>query len=198
MRKIQLLSLFFVFLAVSPVVVLAFPVTYIYNGVGSGALDTAEFINTTFTITAVADTDNISSWCCSDLQNTHISTTIDISGLGLFSITTPSQTWYSNLGNSGVIGLGADLGYNWLTLYDTAFMNYGLDTDLGPILAANIYDVNQFSDVVTSGGILSFSAIDSASFQAITDTAPVPEPTSLLLLGTGLGVIGLAAWRRRK
>jgi hypothetical protein len=39
--------------------------------------------------------------------------------------------------------------------------------------------------------------LSSFSYSDIS-VEPIPEPTTLLLLGSGLGVIGLAAWRKKK
>jgi hypothetical protein len=40
--------------------------------------------------------------------------------------------------------------------------------------------------------------VDAAFDNFMLETKAIAEPTSLLLLGTGLGMIGLAAWRRRE
>ena len=52
------------------------------------------------------------------------------------------------------------------------------------------------TEVLTSGGSLVPGpfVLDGLTFEA--SAAPIPEPSTLLLFGTGLG--GLAAWRMRK
>ncbi|MCX6590293.1 MAG: PEP-CTERM sorting domain-containing protein [Acidobacteria bacterium] len=171
---------------------LASPITYIYSGTGSGSIGGSSFADEAFTITATADTSNISPWCCSPLQNTHLSTTIKIGKAAVFTILTPSHTW---LQEGFALGLGENLSNNWLSLPAAALVNvgYGLATAIGPVTYVSPWDVYQFNGISTSGGALTFTSISTATFEAVVPGA-VPEPSSMLLLATGM--LGLAVGRR--
>ncbi len=169
----------------------AAPITYKFWGQGSGALGQTGFQDATFLITAFADTDNISPWCCSERQNTSVSATIDIGGVGSFSFLAASHVWWAN---NCCMGFGANLGSNWLTLGGPGA--YGLDTDYGPMFDPSATTQGQFVNVSTSGGNLTIRSLtNGATFQADTANA-VPEPGTALL--AGLALLGLGAARRRQ
>jgi len=72
-----------------------------------------------------------------------------------------------------------------------------------PIAAAagNAFDIKilETNTIPEGEGSVSMGILEQQSWaKLLLEGEPVPEPTSFLLLGTGLGVLCLVAWRRRK
>jgi len=197
------LGIFFAVL-LSAASALASPITFTFVGTDSGSLGATPFGSSTITITVVADTANlVSNPCCAAtsavLDNSTVAT---ISGLGTFTFTSLTEVWWETSLDFG--GLGAYngnpntiLGPNLVDVQDSSLAGWNENTSIGPVIdpTTGFFTQWTFVNEETNAGQLIFNNGGSlSSFQA--SVAAVPEPTSFLLLCTGLGIFGLLAWRR--
>jgi hypothetical protein len=98
---------------------------------------------------------------------------------------------------SGISGVSLNAGQSYFMILgprNTTDSSWNtLDSNDQSISGLELYSLDGGSNWISNG-----SSATLGAFDILGGDTPVPEPTSLLLLGTGLSAIGLAAWRRRK
>ncbi len=169
-------------------------VAYTFTGVGSGTVDSSTWSGA-FTFVFTADTSNITSGSGEVFQR-------DISG------TFSEGSYTATLNADNTVVVNNDPSFPRIGFFNSTFDNggaiqngsltsYMLDTSFGPITGTGSNLLPTFNSdghgFDTTGG----QTIELLTMTSLTFTASVPEPSSLVLVATGLAA-GIGVYLRRR
>jgi hypothetical protein len=176
----------------------AAPITFTWQGWGTGTVNGAAFTDQSFLITVVTDTGLV----IDDPFSAHgdisyidpVAATVDIAGVGLATFTDPKCVLVNRTYGAIAFEQSGTL-KDYLDLIDPVFATYGLDSPIGPV-TGEPRALWQWIGLASDLGPITMSEGRDVTFIASMSTVPEPSSAALLLCGGLAG--GLFLVRRRK
>ena len=194
-------------LSLLPVAAHADQFEYVFTGTAAGYYNGAPVGDTAFTLTFDEDSASVVNAGSGFFRFNNVAGTFSADGM---TVALPNVTLVVN-SNAGVDSHGNPIGNvdfydsaftNGLGLFSTSLYGYQLDSNVSiPVSSLNLTPTvsnppASLFAIAGGGNTLGFTSDCDLGFTATDLTpAPTPEPTSLMLLGSGLS--GLAMLRRR-
>ena len=140
----------------------AAPLTITFTGSGSGALGSTQFSDQVFTIVLTSDTRLVATpSCCSNDMSTPSGTPATITVSGVSATFEDTQSVFVNPGELN-IGIWHYGGPDWLTIGNSSFGTYNLNTNLGPSSGTTSILGNSMD---TSAGMLSMTSVSNVTME---------------------------------
>lgn len=166
---------------------------YTINGIGSGSFGSSAFNDATFTLTLTGDTSSL----LNNILPLSVST-ISITGLGSATLNLATRLGFSTSNSAVFFSRAGGSGNDLFDFYVASPIN--LAASFGPVAGNNVFALNQFQNISTTGGNLSFSSASRVQFagQIGAASGAVPEPATWAMMLVGFGAVGYAMRRQRK
>jgi len=172
-------------------------ITYTESVTASGSVGLTTFTNALVIISATGDTNNITTPSAGVFE-VPVSVSFTVAGGPSGTFTQPFVM--DDVQNSGFAaitqGTPSSLVSTLLGVFNkSALSTYALNTSIGPVTGAG--EIGRFAFSSTAGDFVFNTQIAPVTFQATLGNSAVPEPSSLLLAGTG-ALMGLGYFGRKR